>query len=86
MMQSESAGWNQGEMGGVENHEMAGYDLAMQFQALPMISLLLLFNDGDADFPAYTTVLFQRQAEFYLDPESLAMTSAVLARRLTDAR
>jgi hypothetical protein len=70
-------------VGGVPNQKMAAYDLAMQFQALPRISLLLLFNDGDEDFPVYATVLFQKQAEFYLDPESLAMTSAVLARRLS---
>ena len=55
----------------------------MQFQALPRIALLLSFNDGDEDFPPYSTVLFWRQAEYYLDPESLAMTSALLARQLT---
>ena len=55
----------------------------MQFQALPRIALLLSFNDGDEDFPPYSTVLFWRQAEYYLDPESLAMTSALLAKQLT---
>ena len=54
------------------------YDLKMQFQALPRVSLLLLFNDGDDEFPAACTVLFQTQAESYLDPESLAMTGACL--------
>lgn len=32
---------------------------------------------------SHSTVLFWRQAEYYLDPESLAMTSALLARQLT---
>jgi hypothetical protein len=41
--------------------------------ALPRISLLLLFNDGDEEFPAKCTVLFQRHAEYYLDPECLAI-------------
>jgi hypothetical protein len=50
--------------------------------ALPRISLLLLFNDGEEEFPAKCSVLFQRHAEYYLDPESLAMTSACLAREL----
>jgi hypothetical protein len=58
------------------------YDLSMQFKALPRISLLLLFNDGDEEFPAKCAVLFQKHAEHYLDPESLAMTSAFLAKAL----
>ena len=64
-------------------HEMeTPYDLSMQFNALPRVSLLLLFNDGDEEFPAKCTVLFQKQSEYYLDPESLAMTSAWLAKNL----
>jgi Domain of unknown function (DUF3786) len=65
------------------HHEMKiSYDLSMQFNALPRVSLLLLFNDSDEEFPAKCTVLFQKHAEYYLDPESLAMTSAFLARNL----
>ncbi len=59
------------------------YDLAMRFDVLPRVSLLLLFNDGDEEFPPQTSVLFLKQSEHYLDPESLAMTSAFLAKRLT---
>ena len=36
------------------------YDVVMQFDALPRISLLLLFNDKDEEFPAECSVLFQR--------------------------
>jgi hypothetical protein len=54
----------------------------MQFNAFPYISLLLLFNDGDDEFPARCSVLFQKQAEFYLDPESLSMTGALLTKNL----
>jgi hypothetical protein len=51
------------------HHEMEiSYDLSMQFNALPRVSLLLLFNDGDEEFPAKCTVLFQKRAEYYLDP------------------
>ena len=57
-------------------------DLSVQFAALPQISLLLLFNDGDEEFPAQCSVLFQRHADLYLDPESLAMTGAFLAKSL----
>lgn len=70
-------------MGGVAGDSSLSYDLAIQFQALPRIALLLLFNDGDEDFPPYGTVLFWRQAEYYLDPESLAVTSALLVKHLT---
>jgi hypothetical protein len=56
----------------------------MKFDVLPNISLLLLFNDRDDEFPAQGTVLFQKHSEFYLDPESLAMTSAVLVKRLKE--
>jgi hypothetical protein len=58
------------------------YDVAMEFKALPQIGLLLLFNDGDDEFPATCSVLFQRQVEHYLDPESLIMTGMAFTKRL----
>jgi hypothetical protein len=70
------------QLDGQKENEGFSYDLVMRFNVLPRISLLLLFNDGDDDFEASGTVLFQKQAEYYLDPESLAMTSACLARKL----
>jgi hypothetical protein len=70
------------KFGGLPHDIKISYDLAMRFDALPRISLLLLFNDKDEDFPAHCSVLFQKQAEYYLDPESLAMTSAFLAKGL----
>jgi hypothetical protein len=73
------------KLGGIYHEMKTSYDLSMQFNALPRVSLLLLFNDGDEEFPAQCTVLFQRQSEFYLDPESLAMTGAFLARSLKNA-
>lgn len=69
-------------LGGSHGQLELAYDLSMQFAALPRISLLLLFNDGDEEFPAKCTVLFQKHAEYYLDPESLAMTGACLAKKL----
>ena len=61
------------------------YDLSMSFTVLPRLSLLLLMNDADDDFPADCRVLFQKQGEYYLDPESLAMTSGLLAKKLIQA-
>ncbi|MFZ3046803.1 MAG: DUF3786 domain-containing protein [Desulfatirhabdiaceae bacterium] len=70
------------QLGGIHHEMETNYDLSIQFSALPRISLLLLFNNGDEEFPAQCTVLFQKHAEFYLDPESLIMTGAFLARNL----
>ncbi len=49
------------------------YDLAMQFDALPKVPMLLLFNDKDDEFPAQCSVLFEKRAENFLDMECLAM-------------
>lgn len=57
-------------------------DLAMRFDALPKVPILLLFNDRDVDFPAKCSILFERQAEKYLDMECLAMLGWILADRL----
>jgi len=73
------------KIGGVQNEMNMSYDLGIRFNALPRISLLLLFNDRDEEFPAKCTVLFQKHAEFYLDPESLGVTGAFLAKSLKAA-
>jgi hypothetical protein len=73
------------KLGGICNKMNISYNLSMRFNALPRISLLLLFNDSDDEFPAKCTVLFQKHAEFYLDPESLAMSGAFLAKSLKNA-
>jgi hypothetical protein len=54
------------------------YDLCMQFNALPKIPVLLLFNDADKEFSAQSMVLFERRAENYLDMECLAMVGMLL--------
>jgi len=38
----------------------------------------MLYNDADDEFPATCSVLFERRAERYLDPECLAMVGALL--------
>jgi hypothetical protein len=50
----------------------------MQFNALPKIPVLMLFNDTDDEFPAQCAVLFERRAEKYLDMECLAMVGMLL--------
>ena len=68
--------------GGHTPDEDYPYDACYRFDALPKISMLLLFNDVDNEFPAKCTILFQDRAEAYLDGECLAMLGAELAGRL----
>jgi len=60
-------------------------DLYMQFDALPKVPVLLLFNDVDEEFAAHCTVLFERRAENYLDMECLAMVGMLLFEYLKRA-
>ena len=61
------------------------YDLSMQFDALPQVPVVMLFNDADDEFPARSSVLFERRAENYLDPECLAMLGRCLFTYLKKA-
>ena len=70
------------QLGGAHYEQELSYDLSMTFTAFPRISLLLLFNDGDEEFPAKCTVLFQKHTEYFLDSESIAITSSLLAKKL----
>jgi len=38
----------------------------------------MLYNDADDEFPPACSVLFERRAQRYLDPECLAMVGALL--------
>ena len=55
------------------------YELTMQFNALPRVPILLLFNDADDEFPAHCSLLFERRAEKFLDAESLAILGMLLS-------
>ncbi len=70
------------KLGGKPCELDVSYDFTMQFNMLPRINILLLFNDSDDEFPAACSVLFQKQAEDYLDPESLIMTAITFTRQL----
>ncbi len=70
------------KLGGTPCDMNLSYDVSMEFSLLPQIKILLLFNDHDEEFPASSSLLFQRQAEDYLDPESLIMIAVTLTKRL----
>ena len=71
------------EVGGKPYETDVSCDLAMQFQALPMVPVFLIFNDADEDFPSQCTLLFQKNAETYLDMECVAMVGSMLVYGLT---
>ncbi|MFC1890327.1 DUF3786 domain-containing protein [Thermodesulfobacteriota bacterium] len=60
-------------------------DLCYRIRALPKVPMVLIFWDGDEDFPASTRILFDRSAPAYLDMECLAVLGHVLALRLAAA-
>ncbi|MBW2180459.1 MAG: DUF3786 domain-containing protein [Deltaproteobacteria bacterium] len=72
-------------IGGYSPNLELSYDFCMQFDVLPKIPLLLLFNDADNEFPAACSVLFQNDAEKYLDAECLSMVGVLLLTRLRKA-
>jgi hypothetical protein len=61
------------KIGGYPPNEDFPYDLCRQFDALPKVPLLLLFNDKDDEFPAQCGVLFEKRTEKFIDMECLAM-------------
>lgn len=61
------------------------YDLSLQFDALSKVSLLLLFNDKDEEFPAQCSVLFEKRVEKLLDMECLAMVGMIFCDYLKKA-
>jgi hypothetical protein len=69
-------------LGGYAPDLQVAYDLAMQFDALPLLPTVLLFNDADDEFPARCSLLFAARTEAYLDAECIAMLGSLLFRRL----
>ncbi len=61
------------------------YDFIRQFDALPMIPIILLYNDADAEFGASSSILFASHTEKYLDAECIAMLGGQLFSHLKNA-
>ena len=58
------------------------YDLATEVVLLPGLPVIIIFNDADAEFPASCSVLFDSNAESWLDAESLAILGLLLVAKL----
>ena len=72
-------------LGGHSSDLELSYQVVLQFDILPKIPLLLLFNDKDEEFPAQCSLLFQKKAESYLDMECLAILGWFLTEALIQA-
>jgi hypothetical protein len=64
-------------IGGYTPRDEFPYDLCLQFDSLPKVPLLLLFNDQDDEFPAQCGVLFEKRTEKFIDMECLAMLGMI---------
>ncbi|MFH1138537.1 MAG: DUF3786 domain-containing protein [Pseudomonadota bacterium] len=73
------------KLGGRRAEEDYSCELAMVFQPLPQVPILMIFYDRDEEFPARCSLLFERRAAKYLDPECLAMCGMVLSAWLQRA-
>ena len=72
-------------LGGFSPDIELSYEISLQFNSLPKVPLLMLFNDADEEFPAHCSVLFKRNAEMYLDAECLAILGMLLSAYLRNS-
>jgi len=71
-----------GRLGGQRPAIELSVDFLSTIEALPRVSLLLLFNEADESFPAQSTVLFENRVQHYLDMECVAMVGTLLVEHL----
>ena len=71
-----------GGLGGYSPTLDVQYDYTVQFDALPMVSVVMLYNDTDEEFSAKCALLSPAQTEHYLDAECIAMIGSQLFSRL----
>jgi hypothetical protein len=73
-------------LGGRNYPELRAGDLCHLIPVLPRVPLLLVFHEGDEEFPAGATVLYDLHSTFYLNVECLGVLGAVLADRLLEEK
>jgi hypothetical protein len=57
-------------------------DMGFEVTFLPMVKVLLVFQDGDEEFPASTRLLYDKNSIFYMPHEQLGEISWILASRV----
>jgi hypothetical protein len=60
-------------------------DSAFTFQALPFVMLLIVFWQGDEDFPSSYQILFDASSSHYLPTDAFAILGSTLTRRMVAA-
>lgn len=73
-------------LGGRDYPELGTGDLCHLIPALPRVPLLLVFYEGDEEFPAGALVLYDARSTAYLNLECLGVLGAVLADRLLEEK
>jgi hypothetical protein len=59
-------------------------DIALAWDALPRVPLLIIFNEKDEEFPASARVLFDVSAPNYLPTEDLSVLAEIAVLRLLE--
>lgn len=59
-------------------------DVALAWDVLPRVPLLIIFNEADEEFPASARVLFDASAPCYLPTEDLSVLAEIAAARLLE--
>jgi hypothetical protein len=59
---------------------------SFSFQALPRVPLLVVFWQGEEDFPSSFKILFDAAASHYLPTDAYAILGSTLTRRLIDQK
>ena len=72
-------------LGGRPGVEGLGGDITLTLPALPKITLAVIFYEADDEFPASATLLFDANAERFLDPECLAVLGQITVAGLEKA-
>lgn len=60
--------------------------ISYEFQLLPNISLLVVFWEGDDDFPSTFQILFNASTFHYLPTDACAIAGSMLTRRIINAK
>lgn len=63
-------------------HKIQFAHAAYIFQALPRVPLLVVYWQGDDDFPASFQILFDRSAPHYLPTDAYAILGSMLTRKI----
>ncbi len=70
----------------LNGHRFSLADSSFKFEALPRVSLLVVFWLGDEDFPSSFQILFDASASHYLPTDAYAILGSTLTGKLIKAK